>query len=1012
MSEQALQSLVDEWFERRELGAEVALADLCSEFPELVNELERRIQIIQQLDKLANQESDQPLRTELEIQQEPAGVAFVTGSGVRVSSLGGFLLQRVLGQGGMGTVFLADDRQLKRQVAIKVIKVAVSESARQRFLREAQSMAAVDHEHVMPIYAIGEDQRTPYLVMPVLKGESLAERLQREPKLAVNEACRIGREIALGLAAAHELGLIHRDIKPSNIWLAGSQGRVKILDFGLARSVEQDDGMTQTGAVIGTPAYMAPEQAGKNRGTRPSDLFSLGAVLYRMATGIQPFADESVLTTLHNLATLQPTPPHELDDDIPGPLSDLILKLLEKSPEARPPSATVVAEALAQIAEHSPSSPAGSSSSTHRSGLAAVTLPASRAWARPISLSSRRGVLLTLGGVACAILAGLILWQLAPPPHAPANQRNSHEGVAANVRAKDTSKPVADKSRREEPVAKENSRAVASPAAELTPIAPTAVVPTVAPASGTYADLDGTTSFIEAPIVDDGKGPLTVEMWVWNLPMSFREISAFLCCGGGNYIFLSHDRLNIHMTDVTGERRLSEILKAQAPSGSRWSHVALVANDDGQNRYYLDGKLQGESRQSEPRPATIRPWRFGFTQWDDKETRLWGGLDEIHIRRGAHYKENFQPQRRSEPDETTLALYHLDDSDPALVRDASRHERHARLVGNGKFRPESLPPAGMLRQPNQVWRPPNSITNGMQGLAWSPDSKQLARGGWDHFYVSRVDDLEDDVRKYTFDFGDIDQMLWTTPETIVVSTQSGRVAAISLEDGREQRVRWQVDRKGRFMQLSTNAERTIVAATVYNQKEPTNSGVLLIDAVTGEVKREIKAVNNDLLAATMFPDGSLLTAKGAPGSYRVILELQNLATDQVEHLTTVKSFLTFTRLRPATDGKHVAIVDFGHRFGVLGIPSLEQKFHGDLPSNLVDGGVTDDAQLAFASTAEGLTVFDCANNRRLVYFPRLYSSSLSPDNRWLAGSKDDLLYLWSVDAVRKDIQAAIPTPPK
>src|SRR5207302_3265782 len=144
--------------------------------------------------------------------------------------------------GGMGIVFQAEDPQLQRLVALKVMKpgLAASSSARQRFLREARAAAALEHDHIVPIYQVGEDRGVPFLAMPLLRGETLEERLEREGKPPLAEVVRIGQEIAEGLSAAHERGLMHRDIKPANLWLEGERSRVKIVDFGLARAVGEE----------------------------------------------------------------------------------------------------------------------------------------------------------------------------------------------------------------------------------------------------------------------------------------------------------------------------------------------------------------------------------------------------------------------------------------------------------------------------------------------------------------------------------------------------------------------------------------------------------------------------------------------------------------------------------------------------------------------------------------------------------------------------------------------------
>src|SRR5260370_25800388 len=177
--------------------------------------------------------------------------------------LGPYRVLKVLGAGGMGIVLQAEDPQRQRLLALKVMKpvLAVHSEARQRFLREARAAAAIEHDHIVAIYHVGEDQGIPFLAMPLLRGESLEDRLGRCGKLSLAEGLRIGRETALALEAAHERGLIHRDIKPSNLWLEGERGRGKVLDFGLARAAGANTPLTQHGFVLATPQYIPPQHA-------------------------------------------------------------------------------------------------------------------------------------------------------------------------------------------------------------------------------------------------------------------------------------------------------------------------------------------------------------------------------------------------------------------------------------------------------------------------------------------------------------------------------------------------------------------------------------------------------------------------------------------------------------------------------------------------------------------------------------------------------------------------------
>jgi serine/threonine protein kinase len=266
--------------------------------------------------------------------------------------LGRYRILRPLGAGGMGVVFECEDTDLKRRVALKVLRpaLAASASSRKRFLHEGQAAAALVHDRVVPIHHVGEDRGIPFLAMPLLVGETLEDRLLREKLPPLAEVLRIGREIAEGLAAAHARGLIHRDIKPSNIWLEGEGGHVRLLDFGLARAVGGDSHLTRSGVVVGTPAYMAPEQARGEEVDHRADLFSLGCVLYRACTDKLPFPGTNALATLLALAQHTPPPPAKLNPQLPPGLSELIMRLLARRAEDRYPSAEAVTEALDAVA--------------------------------------------------------------------------------------------------------------------------------------------------------------------------------------------------------------------------------------------------------------------------------------------------------------------------------------------------------------------------------------------------------------------------------------------------------------------------------------------------------------------------------------------------------------------------------------------------------------------------------------------------------------------------------------
>lgn len=272
-----------------------------------------------------------------------------------IGTLGPYRIIRHLGEGGMGAVYAAVDTRLNRQIAMKVMlpRFAANAAARQRFLREARAAGGIKHDHVVTVYEVDERQGIPYIAMEYLEGCSLDEYLANQPELPIPLVLHIGRQVAQGLAAAHKVGLVHRDIKPANLWLEAPDGRVKVLDFGLARPISTEVELTSTGEVMGTPAYMSPEQARGERVDHRTDLFSLGAVLYRLCTGTAPFPGRTTLAVLMALGTKEPTPVRELNPSVPEPLTALIHQLLAKDSAARPQSAEEVVKRIREISGES-----------------------------------------------------------------------------------------------------------------------------------------------------------------------------------------------------------------------------------------------------------------------------------------------------------------------------------------------------------------------------------------------------------------------------------------------------------------------------------------------------------------------------------------------------------------------------------------------------------------------------------------------------------------------------------
>jgi hypothetical protein len=265
--------------------------------------------------------------------------------------LGEYRIIRLLGRGGMALVFLAEDIALRRKVALKVLKPEMGNDPDmwRRFEREARLMASIKHENLVSVFHVAHEGQIIFLAMELLDGETVDEWLRRVGQAEPREAIRIGKEIAAGLDALHGQRLVHRDIKPNNLWIERPSGRIKILDLGLARPIDDKSHYTEAGLVVGTPAFMSPEQARGDTLDARSDLFSLGAVLYCLVTGHLPFDAPAMMGILAALIECKPQPIHEHNPNVPAALAQFIMQLLSKDPAARPASAAEVIERLEAI---------------------------------------------------------------------------------------------------------------------------------------------------------------------------------------------------------------------------------------------------------------------------------------------------------------------------------------------------------------------------------------------------------------------------------------------------------------------------------------------------------------------------------------------------------------------------------------------------------------------------------------------------------------------------------------
>src|SRR5881398_2671253 len=273
-----------------------------------------------------------------------------------LGELGDYELLEEVGRGGQGVVFRARQKSLNRTVALKVISLGqwASKAHLKRFRREAEAAASLDHSGIVPIYEVGERDGSCYFSMKLIEGGQLDDVAKRE-SMPIRRAVELIAKVARTVHYAHDHSILHRDIKPGNI-LLDQKGEPHLTDFGLARLVEMESTMTRTLDVLGTPSYMAPEQAVGNNAAISSatDVYGIGAVLYQLLTGHPPFAGGTTYETIKLLEDTEPRPPRSLNPKIDRDLSTICLKCLEKDPKRRYASALALAEDLEHWLNHEP----------------------------------------------------------------------------------------------------------------------------------------------------------------------------------------------------------------------------------------------------------------------------------------------------------------------------------------------------------------------------------------------------------------------------------------------------------------------------------------------------------------------------------------------------------------------------------------------------------------------------------------------------------------------------------
>ena len=340
-----VQQLLEEVLESRRTPEEV-----CRDCPELLPEVRLRWQRLESIQARIGALLPEPPSTS---RVEAAPAAYWSDDPPHVA---GYEVEAVLGHGGMGIVYRALDTRLRRTVALKMLLAGpyVRPGERERFLREAAATAGLRHPNIVQVFDVGNHDGRPYFIMEFVEGGTLAQQLSGAP-VPSRRAAELLVALAAAMEAAHRGGIIHRDLKPSNILLT-AEGMPKVADFGLARWQDGEAGLTVSGAPLGTPSYMAPEQA---RGLThalgpPLDVYSLGAILYELVTGRPPFRGETASETERQVIAQEPVPPSRLNAKVPRDLETVCLKCLEKEPGRRYATADELAADLARFLNDEP----------------------------------------------------------------------------------------------------------------------------------------------------------------------------------------------------------------------------------------------------------------------------------------------------------------------------------------------------------------------------------------------------------------------------------------------------------------------------------------------------------------------------------------------------------------------------------------------------------------------------------------------------------------------------------
>ncbi len=588
-----------------------------------------------------------------------------------VGVLGPYRIVKELGHGGMGAVYAAMDTRLDRALALKVMLPhhAASKDSRERFLREAKAAAKIKHDNVVTVYEADERDGIPYIAMEFLEGYPLDAYLKKKGSPGMSQIIRIGKETAEGLAAAHKLGLVHRDIKPGNLWLEAPNGRVKVLDFGLAKPLDSEVEMTKSGMIVGTPAYMSPEQARSQKLDPRSDLFSLGALLYRLCTGLLPFQGENTMAILMALGSDEPKPVLDLNPNVPEALAILIHQLLAKNPNARPQNAGEVAERLRRIGT-------------------GQTLPSDNVVAQPV-VYTPIAITAETNNPFADIDADVSRTEMVSgssnevaTPKKPARKKSGAGllwGVAAGLfvmlglvigiilflsKGKDRTEAKNDTP---DNITDGKDKEKKNPKVEPPKIAPPAGKFALEFSKGQYA--------IASKVPQPATADVTIEAWVRLKPSTtegHKEIVAFPngslnvgrdASGTGLELYTFHNHVTAKKAFTPGEL----------------IHIAGT-NDGKQRRLYVNGKLV--AKQDDPNHPSPEQLKKGFEGKLSIGTLDFEGIiEQVRISTKPIYNQDFTPPALFTKEKDTYALYLFEEGQGDTLKDSSGNNYHAKING-------------------------------------------------------------------------------------------------------------------------------------------------------------------------------------------------------------------------------------------------------------------------------------------------------------------------------------------